>query len=1019
MFSRGWVLLLVGGVCVGAAPGTFPTPYDSEKGGQPPMSAAQAAASFQLPTGFVATVVASEPDVRQPVAMAFDLRGRLWVAENYTYAETGVFFATNLMDRVVILEDRDGDGRAETRKVFWDQAQILTSVEPTVDGVYVLCPPRLLFIADRNRDDVPDGEPEVVLDGFTTTTGNRHTFANGLKFGPDGWLWGRIGISSGARIGLPGQADPDRVEMRGGIWRYHPPRRVFEAVCHGTTNPWGLDWNVEGEPFFINTVIGHLWHAIPGAHYQRMHGDDVMPRAYSLLPQAADHFHFDTGEGWTKSRPTGDGRAAPASDGLGGGHAHAALLIYQGTNWPASYRDGLFTWNLHGRRANRERLDRVGSGYVGRHEPDLLAVSDPWFRGIEMLQGPDGGVSIADWSDTGECHEHDGVHRGSGRIYKITHGSPQPIVIPNFIGMATEELIPLILDSNEWTSRAALRVLGSRAGVEERWEAATRLRSLFQKQTSRRSALRAMWALNAMGTATPDWLLARTGDDDEHIRSWGVRLLADRIRVNPTAGPARSDLPSDFESRVFQRWARMARNDSSALVRLYLASALQRLPATVRADVAMGLVGHAEDATDRSMGLMIWYGIEPLAAADPSRFRELAQASRIPQIRRFVARRLAEEISSRPTELDALLTWSRSAAVEIQADLLAGVSEALRGVRRAPMPPGWRSLADTVNQGQDDRLKKLVRELDVVFGDGRATDELKVLAQNAAADPLTRRSAVRSLVEARTPDLGALLRKLADDGALRVTALVSLLEIGEPNAAEAALARYQWLGLEERPTVLSALSARPSDATALLEAVENGRVRRSDLTPFHAGQMARLRDAGVSNRLAQVWGTLRTTGTEKRAEIDRWKSRMTTVELGKARLGRGRAVFQQLCAGCHKLYGDGGEVGPDLTGSGRGNLEYLLENVVDPGAVVAAEQRMSVVQMKDGRVLSGLLRDANERTVTVVGPAGSTVAARAEIQLIETLEQSVMPEGLLESVPADDARDLLAYLMHSRQVPEH
>lgn len=1012
------MLLLLGRIGLGATPGNFPAPYDSEKGGQPPMTAAQAAASFQLPEGFVATVVAAEPEVRQPVAMAFDFRGRLWVAENYTYAENGVYFATNLMDRVLILEDRDGDGRAETRKVFWDQAQILTSVEPTVDGVYVLCPPRLLFLPDRNRDDVPDGEPEVILDGFNTTTGNRHTFANGLKSGPDGWLWGRIGISSGARIGLPGQADADRVEMRGGIWRYHPVRQVFEAVSHGTTNPWGLDWNAEGEPFFINTVIGHLWHAIPGAHYQRMHGDDVMSRAYALMPQAADHFHFDTGAGWTQSRPTGDGKAAPASDGLGGGHAHAALMIYQGTNWPAAYRDGLFTWNLHGRRANRERLARVGSGYVGRHEPDLLAVGDPWFRGIEMLQGPDGGVSIADWSDTGECHEHNGVHRGSGRIYKITYGSPRAIRIPDLTGMPTEDLVPLVVDANEWTSRAAVRVLASRTGTEERWQVAARLRSLFQKEHSGRGALRAMWALNALGTATPEWLLARTGDDDEHLRSWAVRLLADQIRINPTAGPSRSELSPQLEASVFQRWAKMARNDSSALVRLYLASALQRLPAIPRAEVALGLVGRAEDAADRNLGLMIWYGIEPLATVDPVRFRELAQASRIPQVRRFVARRLAEDIASRDGELDALLAWARPQAVEVQRDVLAGIAEALRGIRRAPMPPSWRALADQGIRGNEEALKRIVRELDVVFGEGRAINELRMLAQEAAGDPLNRRSAIRALVEARTPDLGALLRKLADDGALRVTALVSLLELGEPGAAEVTLARYQWLGLEERPTVLSALAARPSDAKALLDAVEQGRVRRSDMTPFHAGQMARLGDAGVSSRLAKVWGTLRTTSAEKRAEIDRWKSRMTVAELSKARLGRGRTIYQQTCAGCHKLYGEGGEVGPDLTGSGRGSLEYLLENVIDPGAVVAAEQRLSVVQLKDGRVLSGLLREANDRTVIVVAPAGTTVAAREDIQSIETLDQSVMPEGLLESVPTEDARDLLAYLMHSQQVPE-
>jgi len=453
-------------------------------------------------------------------------------------------------------------------------------------------------------------------------------------------------------------------------------------------------------------------------------------------------------------------------------------------------------------------------------------------------------------------------------------------------------------------------------------------------------------------------------------------------------------------------------------VRLYLASALQRLPAIPRAEVALGLVGRAEDAADRNLGLMIWYGIEPLATVDPVRFRELAQASRIPQVRRFVARRLAEDIASRDGELDALLAWARPQAVEVQRDVLAGIAEALRGIRRAPMPPSWRALADQGIRGNEEALKRIVRELDVVFGEGRAIDELRMLAQEAAGDPLNRRSAIRALVEARTPDLGALLRKLADDGALRVTALVSLLELGEPGAAEVTLARYQWLGLEERPTVLSALAARPSDAKALLDAVEQGRVRRSDMTPFHAGQMARLGDAGVSSRLAKVWGTLRTTSAEKRAEIDRWKSRMTVAELSKARLGRGRTIYQQTCAGCHKLYGEGGEVGPDLTGSGRGSLEYLLENVIDPGAVVAAEQRLSVVQLKDGRVLSGLLREANDRTVIVVAPAGTTVAAREDIQSIETLDQSVMPEGLLESVPTEDARDLLAYLMHSQQVPE-
>ncbi|PYL01708.1 MAG: hypothetical protein DME19_00710 [Verrucomicrobia bacterium] len=438
-----------GTVALAAPPAIpFPDPYNSETRGNP-MSAAEAARSFDLPKGFRVSVFAAEPDVRQPIAMAFDTRGRLWVAENYTYAEAKVNFATNLNDRILVFEDADGDGRFDKRTVFWDQAKILTSVLPADGGVFAMCPPQLLFIPDRNGDDVPDGEPEVLLDGFTTTTGNRHTFANGLKWGPDGWLWGRVGISSQARIGRPGTSDDERVVMNGGIWRYHPRRRVVEAVCHGTTNPWGLDWNEVGEPFFINTVIGHLWHAIPGAHFKRMHGEDVNPHSYELIDQHADHYHFDTGKGWGASRAQTDGSPATASDELGGGHAHAGLMIYQGQNWPERWRGRLFTLNFHGRRVNQERLERSGSGYVARHEPDFLRVGDPWFRGLDLLPGPDGGVFISDWSDTGECHDHDGVHRASGRIYKVTFGEPKKIKLPNFRALADDKLIALLFDANK------------------------------------------------------------------------------------------------------------------------------------------------------------------------------------------------------------------------------------------------------------------------------------------------------------------------------------------------------------------------------------------------------------------------------------------------------------------------------------------------------------------------------------------------------------------------------------------
>src|SRR6266853_1758937 len=276
-----------------AAANDFPEPFNTEKSPTQPMPPAAAAAQMQLPPGFHATVFAAEPDVRQPIAMTTDARGRLWVAENYTYAERTIGYEMRLRDRIVVFEDTDNDGRFDKRTVFWDGAQRLTSLEVGRGGVWALCLPNLFFIPDRNGDDIPDGPPEPVLDGFDFEKG-RHTMANGLRWGPDGWLYGRQGILSTSLVGRPGAPEDERTKINVGIWRYHPARQVFESVAVGTTNPWGMDWDAYGEGFFINTVIGHLWHLNPGAHHRRMTGDDLDPRVYEIIEQHADHFHWAT-----------------------------------------------------------------------------------------------------------------------------------------------------------------------------------------------------------------------------------------------------------------------------------------------------------------------------------------------------------------------------------------------------------------------------------------------------------------------------------------------------------------------------------------------------------------------------------------------------------------------------------------------------------------------------------------------------------------------------------------------------
>jgi putative membrane-bound dehydrogenase-like protein len=1002
IFSAG-----AGAIALAAAPVTaFPEPYNSETRGNP-MPAADAARSFQLPDGFRVTVFAAEPDVRQPISMAFDPRGRLWVGENYTYAEAQVNFATNLNDRILIFEDTDGDGRFDKRTVFWDQAKILTSALPGNGGVFVLCPPRLLFVPDRNGDDVPDGEPEVLLDGFNTTTGNRHTFANGLKWGPDGWLWGRVGISSQARIGRPGARDGERVVMNGGIWRYHPQRRVVEAVCHGTTNPWGLDWNEVGEPFFINTVIGHLWHAIPGAHFKRMHGEDVNPHSYDLIDQHADHYHFDTGKGWTASRVQSDGSAAPSSDELGGGHAHAGLMIYQGQNWPDAWRGRLFTLNLHGRRVNEERLERSGSGYVARHEPDFLRVGDTWFRGLDLLQGPDGGVFISDWSDTGECHDSDGVHRTSGRIYKVTYREPKKVVPPDFGSLSDADLIPFLFDANEWLVRHARRVLADRTAEGRNLQKArAELLARFDGQTGSVGKLRALWALNAAGGATSDWLLARTRDADEYVRSWAVRLLLD--------DPARGD------EKVFARLIEMGRSDPSAFVRLYLASALQRLPFGARRELAAALVRHREDIGDHNLPLMLWYGIEPLVSAQPDAGIELALASEHQVIRRFIARRLAEDIESNPAPLASLLrraTESGAGRPVLFEDILRGLSDALRGLRKIAPPAEWAAFAAEAARSSDAATRDQVRDLSALFGDGRALEALRDVVADPKADAATRRSALKTLIEGRAENLAPLLKAISDDSTLRAPALAGLLQLGEPDASALAISRYQWLGLEERPVLLAALVSRPGPARALLDAVAGGKISRGDLSPFHARQIASLGDAALNQRLTEVWGNVRGTDAEKRATMERLRKQLSVDRLKAADLPHGRQLFNQVCASCHTLFGEGGRIGPDLTGSGRANLDYLLENAVDPSAVVPADYRMSVVELKDGRVLNGVVAEKTDRVLSLQTMTERVTVERGDIGTVRESALSLMPDGLIESLDETQVRDLIAYLMSPRQVP--
>ncbi|WP_169973252.1 PVC-type heme-binding CxxCH protein [Tautonia rosea] len=994
------VALAILGLATTIASGqVFPQPYDTQDPQGGLTLASDALQALSLPEGFQATVFASEPDVRQPIALATDARGRLWVAENYTYAERELNFDTDLRDRILILEDADSDGRFDHRTVFWDEGVRVSSVEIGFGGVWVLAAPYLLFLPDRNGDDRPDGPPVVILDGWEADA-IRHNLVNGLRWGPDGWLYGRHGIQATSRVGRPGTPEEDRIRINCGVWRYHPTRQVFEVVARGTTNPWGMDWDEHGQLFLINTVIPHLWHVIPGAYYQRMYGEHDRSNLYALLGQTADHVHWDSREAWSDIR---DGVSA-STDQAGGGHAHAGLMIYQGDNWPDPFRGDVFALNFHGRRINRDRIERSGATYAAKHLPDPIAWSDPWFRGIEILSGPDGGVFVADWSDTGECHENDGVHRSSGRIYKITFGDPLPPSVPDVAALDPLSLVDLLRHPNVWYARQARRVLQEQAASgADLAEAREALRSLFRTREDEVLRLRALWTLFGIGATDEDWLISLLDDSSEHVRTWAVRFLVD------TGNPSDSAVDA---------LTRLADQDRSGLVLTFIASSLQTIPTDRRWPLALAIASRSEFAEDPVLPLMLWYGIEPVVPDHPDRAVELAAQFPFGPLARFVARRLMVAAANDPQRVAPILRHTaRSDDPALQLAILSGVNDALQGLRRVDPPPGWNAIVDGPGTSRNPELRRLVLALSVVFGDGRALEELRVIALNPEADLSARRDAMENLVRSRADNLLGLLGGLLSDRNLSRDAVRGLSTLNDPSAVELVLDRFTRLPPEARQEAISSLASRPEAAGRLLDAVEAGRIDRGDVSAFLVRQLRTLEDQGITDRVTKLWPEYRPISEQARVRIEALQQTMTPERLASADPARGRILFSQSCAQCHILFDEGSKVGPELTGAQRSELSYLLENLVDPNATLDDDYRMTIFALADGRIINGMIAEQTDRTVTIQTPSDRIIVPADEIEEKRTSELSLMPEGLLDPLEEQEIADLLRYLQSPAQVP--
>ncbi len=957
-------------------------------------------AGMKLMHGFQAELVAAEPDLHQPVAFAFDERGRIWVAEAHNYPNKAP--EGQGKDRILILEDRNGDGAFETKKVFIEKLNLVSGLEVGFGGIWVGAAPHLLFIPDRNRDDVPDSAPQVLLDGWGFQ--DTHETLNSFTWGPDGWLYGCHGVFTHSFVGKPGTPDHQRQKIRAGVWRYHPVRHEFEVFAHGASNQWGLDFNSVGHLFMTHCRSFHggggTTYVIRNAHYWNQANNDYAPFISSRGPAFAPDLknflpasaRYDSGEG---------GAGKPGTTAVYGGHSHVGTMIYLGDNWPDNYRDRLFTHNLHGHQINQQTNVRTGSAYETFHAGhDISFVPDATYLPVDLQYGPDGAVYIIDWSDTQHCHNpRDEIwDRSNGRLYRLAWAATYKPVKIDLSARTDAELAALHTHRSEWFVRAARRLLQERAAARPLDPAAL---AALRRQASDTTAsvpdqLRALWTLHAAGQLEPARLAAALEHSSDVVRGWAVQL-----------GTENASSPAISAAEL----NRLAVSDPSQLVRLAVASAVPTLPLAQRWPIAAALAQHAEDAADRFLPKMVWYALAPAVPADLPRALDLASRTPLP----VVADSILWFAARTPAGRDALAARIGAADTPdaVAARTLRVLAFALESEAGLALPAAWPQVSARFSAASAAPVRAAWEQLSALFGDKSVLGPIRTRLADAATPLAERRRAIDLLRRAGDTESTAVLIALLKDPDLR-GAVIPLLAGARDTAAVAAglISHFANFTAPERTAALAALTGKPPLALALLRAVADGTFEKRQLTALHARQLRNLRDPAVTAALDRIWGRTGESSADAKVAMARLRDAYREAPLWSYDIKAGRQTYERLCSACHALDAGAaaGKLGPNLNGTWRNGLEYFLENIVDPNAVVGSDFQLNLVTKKDGTVVSGMLEQETASALVVRTMTESVTLPKADVKSREVTPQSLMPAGLLEALPPREAVELLLFL---------
>lgn len=947
-----------------------------------PLSPEDSAKSFTTPDDLEFEQLLAEPVVAQPVFITFDERGRMWVVQYLQYpAPAGLTLMskdqfwravydkvpsappnhTPGADKITIHEDTDHDGRFDSVKTFVDGLNIVTSCAISATGVWVLNPPYLLFYPDKNRDDKPDSDPEVHLAGFGLE--DTHSVVNSLRWGPDGWLYAAQGSTVSGEVIRPG-LDKEPVRSMGQhIWRYHPQHKIYEIFSEGGGNAFGVEIDDKGRIFSgHNGGDTRGFHYVQGGYLQKgfeKHGPLSNPYAFGYFRQMP----HNKVERFTHN-----------------------FVIYGGGSLPEKYHGTLFGIEpLQGRVVMSDVKTR-GSSFETADVGYAVTSKDKYFKPVDIKLGPDGAIYVADWYDRQVTHtrNYEGqIDKSNGRIYRLKKKGSTSTHPPDLARAPTAKLVDSLRDPNRWVRQTTLRLLTERRDQT----ALPLLRELLRGQGQ--PALEALWALQLLGEFDQSLAAATLEHPDPHVRAWAVRLLGD---------------PKSMTDAMARRLPSLARGEPHVEVRSQLASTARRLPAAHGLPLALALLEHPSAKEDPYIPLLIWWAIEAKASTDRAAvmalFRELKHWTILSdQIAPNLMKRYA--MSNLREDLNSCAELLRLAPEQSHKKLLlSALEEGSRGRRTSHWP---NELLEAIAASGGDTLLLDLR---------RASDDAKTKALEILTSPQTADSRkiqiLEVLAEKEIPAANPILINLAlgTNATVARAALSALQATSDPSIAPPILQKLGAADPEMKLAILNLLSSRPVHAEKLLAAIKAGEFHSKSIPPEIVQRLRLL--TPLAEQVEGLWPKHQLSSAAAHAKIQAVER---TIASGTGDPFAGEKNFQIACGACHKLFGAGGEIGPDLTPFQRDNLETLLVQIVDPNAEIREGYENIAITTSDGRSITGFLADKDESVYVVRGLDGSnTTVRKSEVTEFKSAGGSLMPEGLLESFTEQELRDLFAYL---------